>query len=71
MAHDDKPYEYNRGPSEQAEASSANRAAGTLQMRILIELQVIAMLLHQQGVAGGYLTDELRSMRRDIAASIT
>lgn len=69
--HDDKPYEPGQKFTQQAEASSANRGAGTLQMRILIELQVISMLLHQQGVTAGYLTDDLSSLRKDVAASIS
>jgi hypothetical protein len=53
--------------TEQAEASTANRGAGTTQMRILIELQVIAMLLH----AGFGSTEDLQQMRQDAADSIT
>lgn len=68
MAHDDKPYEVGGNKvSEQAEASTANRGGGTVQMRILIELQVISMLLH-----GAYeTTDDLAKLRQDVADSIT
>ena len=53
--------------SQQAEPSTANRGAGTIDMRVLIELQVIAFLLHQQlGV-----TDDLAKIRQDVADSIT
>jgi hypothetical protein len=68
MAHGDRPYALGGNKhSEQAEPSSANRGAGTLQMRILIELQVISMLL-----ANAYeVTEDLRKLRQDIANSIT
>lgn len=53
--------------SQQAEPSSANRGAGTTQMRILIELQLISMLL-----ANAYeVKDSLPKLRQDIADSIT
>jgi len=68
MAHGDRPYALGGNKdSEQAEPSSANRSAGTLQMRILIELQVISMLL-----ANAYeVTEDLRKLRQDVADSIT
>lgn len=53
--------------SDQAETSTANRHAGTTQMRILVELQVISMLLHQ----GQNATEDLAKLRADVAASIT
>jgi hypothetical protein len=53
--------------SQQAEASVLNPAAGNLQMRILIELQVQSEMMRQ---AWG-ITEDLASMRRDIADSIT
>ena len=53
--------------SQQAEPSSANRGAGTVQMRILIELQVISMLL-----ANSYeVKQSLPKLRQDVADSIT
>ena len=68
MAYDDKAYSKGgNAVSEQAEASTANRGAGTIQMRILVELQVISMLLH-----GAYeVTDDLAKLRQDVADSIT
>ena len=53
--------------SQQAEPSTENRGAGIIQMRILIELQVISMLLHNQLNA----TDDLAKLRQDVADSIT
>ena len=68
MAYDDKPYAVGGNKvSEQAEASTANRGAGTLQMRILIELQVISYLLTQ----AFELTDDLSQLRQDAADEIT
>lgn len=68
MAHDDKPYALSgNSASDQAEPSTANRGSGTLQMRILIELQVISMLLHR----GLNATEDLRQLRQDVADSIT
>lgn len=53
--------------SEQAEASNANPAAGNVQMRILIELQVLTMLL-----ANAYeISDQLPQLRLDVAKSIS
>lgn len=53
--------------SEQAEASNANPAAANVQMRILIELQVLTMLL-----ANAYeITDQLPQLRADVAKSIS
>jgi hypothetical protein len=53
--------------SDQAEPSSENRGGGTIQMRILIELQLISMLL-----ADAYeKQDNLRQLRQDVADSIT
>lgn len=53
--------------SEQAEPSTANRGAGMIQMRILIELQVLSYLLARD--AGADV--DLAVMRQDIADSIT
>ena len=53
--------------SEQAEQSTANRGAATIQMRILIELQVISMLLAQAYES----TEDLPRLRQDVANSIT
>jgi hypothetical protein len=65
---DDAPYAVaGNSNSEQAEPSTANRGAGTMQMRILIELQVISMLLAQAYES----TEDLRKLRQDVADSIT
>ena len=53
--------------SQQAEPSSANRGAGTIQLRILVELQVISMLLHDAFES----RDDLAKLRQDVADSIT
>lgn len=66
----------NQGPnvqsgnsqSEQAEASTANPAAGNIQMRILISLQVIEMLLLN---GSGTTAEDLRTLRQNAADSIT
>lgn len=64
----DRPYVEDGNPaSQQAEHSSANPAAGNVQMRILIELQVISMILRD---AYG-VSEDLAQMRKDVAASIT
>lgn len=68
MAYDDKPYEVSgNSKSEQAEASSANRAAASTQMRILIELQVLTMLIHQAFES----TEDLAKLRQNVGNSIT
>ncbi len=68
MAYDDKPYAVGgNAQSQQAEASTANRGAGTLNMRILVELQLISMLLHNSYES----TEDLAKLRQDIANSIT
>jgi hypothetical protein len=54
--------------SDQAEPSTANRGAGTLQMRILIELQVISYLLNQEL---GATQEDLTQLRQDLADEIT
>lgn len=53
--------------TEQAEASTANRGAGTTEMRILIELQVLTMLIHEMSGS----SDDLTQLRQDVADSIT
>lgn len=53
--------------SEQAETSNANPKAGSVDMRILIELQLISMMLYQEG----RFSEDLGKMRQDIAQSIT
>lgn len=65
----DKPYALaGSSISEQAEATSANPTSGNIQMRILIELQVISMLLlNNLGTAA----EDLRQMRQNVADSIT
>lgn len=53
--------------SQQAEPSTANRGGGTIAIRTLVELQVIATLLHQ--ALGS--TEDLAKLRQDISDSIT
>lgn len=65
---DDRPYAVaGNADSEQSEPSTANRGAATIQIRILIELQVISMLLAQSYES----TEDLRKLRQDVADSIT
>ena len=65
---DDKQYSVGGNKdSEQAEPSTANRGAGTLQMRILIELQVLSKLL----VDAHELDVDLAALRQDLADEIT
>lgn len=53
--------------SDQAEAtSSGNPLAGSIQMRILIELQVISLLLHREIS----VPEDLRQLRDDVARSL-
>lgn len=68
MAYDDKPYSVGGNKvSDQAEPSTANRGAGTIEMRKLIELQVISYLLAQ----AFEITDDLQQLRQDLADEIT
>jgi len=53
--------------SQQAEPSTANRGGGTLEIRTLVELQLISFLLYQQG----NYSEDIAKMRQDIADSIT
>lgn len=53
--------------SQQAENSALNPGAGSTQMRILVELELISFLLRQ----GFGITEDLAQMRQDIADSIT
>ena len=65
---DDRPYAVaGNSQSEQAEPSTANRGAATIQIRILIELQVISMLLAQAYES----TEQIEKLRQDVADSIT
>ena len=57
----------NSLPSEQAETSNMNPKGASVDMRILIELQLIATLLHNEMRP----TEDLSAMRADIAQSIT
>lgn len=57
----------NALPSEQAETSTANPMAANVHMRILIELQLLTSLLHNEMKP----TEDLSKMRQDIAQSIT
>lgn len=57
----------NSLPSEQAETSSANPLAAKTEMRILIELQLLTTLLHNEMRP----TEDLATMRQQIAQSIT
>ena len=54
--------------SDQAEQSTSSPGAASTQMRILIELQVIAYLLHQ---SQGGIPEDLRMLRQNFADSIT
>ena len=62
----DRPYA-EETISQQAEKSTANPAAANIQLRILIELQVQTMILMQAFES----TEDLATLRRDVAASIT
>ena len=53
--------------SQQAEPSTANRGGGTLNIRILVELQVITMILAQ----AYEITEQVEKLRQDISDSIT
>ena len=68
MAQDGEVYgiKGNRA-SQQAEPSTAQRGGGTLDIRILVELQVISMLL----VEAYDSKQDLPQLRQDIADSIT
>ena len=63
----DQKFSQGGGPSDQAEKSSVNPGATRVQDRILIELQVISMLLHE----GFGSNEDLAKLRADVAASIT
>lgn len=66
---EDRPYvQSGNSGSQQAEASTSNPIAGNMQMRILVELQVISMLLYQ---GFGQQTDDLARLRQDVANNIT
>ena len=68
MAFDDKPYAVGGNKvSDQAEPSTANRGAGTLDMRILIELQVITAIL----VEAYEVNIDVQQLRQDLADEIT
>ncbi len=65
---DDRPYAAGGDNySDQAQQSTRNRGATLIQMRILIELQVISMILANQYE----ISDNLPKLRQDIADSIT
>lgn len=65
---DTQPYAAGgNSASEQAEPSTANRAAGTVQMRILIELQLISDLLND----GLNQNIDLQQKRQDLADEIS
>ena len=69
MAFGNEPYAKNGNRlSDQAEASTANRGAASLQMRILIELQVISALMNR---APGEPPEDLQMLRQDLADEIT
>lgn len=53
--------------TDQAEASTANRGGGTLQMRTLVELQVISYLLAQ----AFEINEDLTQLRQDLTDEIT
>jgi len=53
--------------SEMSEPSTANRGGAVLDVRILVELMVISMILHQAYES----TEDLAKLRQDISDSIT
>ena len=68
MAFDGTPYAVGGNKvSDQAEPSTANRGAGMLEMRELIELQVISYLLNEAFELGV----DLQQLRQDLADEIT
>ena len=68
MAHGDIPYALGGNKvSDQAEPSTANRGSGTLDMRMLIELQVISYILAQ----AFEINEDLTQLRQDLADEIT
>lgn len=68
MAYDDKPYVLGGNKvSDQAEATTANRGGGTLEMRKLVELQVISALLNE----GLGLNLDLQQLRQDLSDEIS
>ena len=68
MAHGDGAYVRGGNKrSQMSEPSSANRGGAVVQMRILVELQVISMLLAQAYES----TEDLAKLRQDVADSIT
>jgi 23S rRNA U2552 (ribose-2'-O)-methylase RlmE/FtsJ len=68
MANQDVAYALTGNKvSDQAETSTHNRIANQVQQRILVELQVISLLLYEQGK----FNEDLASMRQSIADSIS
>lgn len=64
----DVKYESRGGTaSDQAEATTVNPTAGNVQMRILVELQVIAYLLANSAAPG----EDLHQLRQTIADTIS
>lgn len=65
---DEQPYAVGGNKiSDQAEVSTANRGGGTLNMRVLIELQVISSLLND----GLGVNVDLQQLRQDLADEIS
>lgn len=65
--NNDRPYALTgSSQSDQAQTSTANPGAATIQMRILVELQVISYLLAQQTTT----SEDLRMLRQNFADSI-
>ncbi len=65
---DDQKYEKGGNKvSDQAEASTANRGGGTLQMRTLVELQVISYLIAQ----AFEINEDLTQLRQDLSDEIS
>lgn len=60
-------YQEFKQPTQQAPLSSVNAYAQDVNMRILIELQVISYLIAQQSPN---LVEDLSIIRRDVAASL-
>ena len=68
MAQDGETYGIKGNKdSQQAEPSTANRGGGTINIRILVELQVLTYLIAQAYES----TEDIRKLRQDISDSIT
>lgn len=64
----DRPYTWGGSiDTEQAARSSANPGATSVEMRILIELQVLSMMIHD----AYNVSEDLQTLRQNVADSIT